>query len=107
MFSYEKWDKISPIADDSAENWLKNNFHLRNGNVYLIKINDMVSSVESINVLKRIYHSNNETDEYVLNTHIKVLESGLDAESYLKKKYDELNNQLLESKLILMKEGLI
>lgn len=106
-FSYEKWDKISPVNDIPASEWLGNNFHLRNGDVYLIKDCNVVSYIESIDCLKRSYNIVESTDEDVLAEFIKLKELDLDRNDYYFNEYNATKKELFQTKLILMKEGLI
>lgn len=107
-YTYEKWDKISSVNGLEAQEWLRENHHLREGNVYLIKDNGIIIALQNVEILKRSYNMLDSSDDIIMDEHIKLVKAEQqDRNEYYANAYKEQLAETAQAKLLLMKEGLL
>lgn len=95
MFNYEMWNKKSDIKGFSAEYWLENNSHLREGDVFLVKQSGLVTSVESVDVMRAtLLMSENSTSDEVAQKYIDNMKKGYAQDPESLKRISELESTI-------------
>lgn len=106
-YKYRMWDKKTEIRGSSAENWLKENPHLRVDPVFIVSVDGIDTYLENIVFTRSILDMPGSTDEEVIQQFIDNLINEVEQEPAYIHKNTELKKELYQAKLTLMKEGLI
>ena len=95
MFSYEIWDKKSDIKGFPASYWLKENSHLREGDVFLVKQSGTVFYVESVDVMRaNLLMPENSTSDEVVQKYIDNMKKGYAQDPESLKRISELESTI-------------
>lgn len=101
MYKYKMWDKKSNIDNINAKQFLEENPHLQNSDVFLVIKNGVIDQIQSVDVIrKNIYNSENMTSEEVAKFYTSNIELSLeDKISILEAEQEKQNEEILVNML--------
>lgn len=107
-YTYQIWDKKTPFLNKSAEQWLVDFPHLRNGDSVLILVDGNIEQIYNLNLIRMDLDLRPSVPvEEVMEQYMENLINGREQEPLYVHKNTELKTELYQAKLTLMKEGLI
>lgn len=107
-YTYKVWDKKTPFLNKSAEQWLIDFPHLRNGDSVLILIDGNIEQIYNLNLIRIDLDLRPDVPlDEVMHQFIDNLVNEREQEPVYVHKNTELKKELYQAKLTMMKEGLI
>ena len=96
MYTYEMWDKKSSINGVEAEEILNKSNFLKDGDVFLVLKNGVVTNIESVNIIKALdFKYSNMTNEEIVSDYVKNLDISVeDKISILEAENETLKQEL-------------